>query len=577
MKPAALIEPNLHHKIDALYQEFLKQNLHDKIILIILSVIYKPIGITKFAHLTNFLTDSGFLPAAKKEYRMLPANKKRLSECGLLIADSEGLRVNRLLANRLASEIDLIPSPLALSPSDKLMEVLHAGEQVAPVTDSYIWQNQYVNHQRFIRDLFLLRQMGSLSDTLAFNKNPQIIDHAQNQALVELLFIPFNLKEFLTLPHALQYQSFATLLRNFEAQGLSCSYPVELLEQVCAAQPDSTKPSFNTNCHHLLAQQYLYQQRFEDFERVQPNNDVSSYGSQLLGAYCFIKGEIAQALNYYETAITAKNKISRRKNQYLNDILGYFYKLALIVQANQGDTNLFTTALQQIEYEENDRKVDNEFIHLSLSLGKPIVCLSSGQNYSTPIEYSSIEEKSDFFGHQLSYFTYLLAHTWCNKGKDKKLASLAKQYSVNFEQLNYSLFAQICQQLAASFSAQDLSPVDKLANFTTFIQSKSKWDLALDKLIALSPKNQNAIGAKNQAPAKPVRVIWELVNEHHGVLQAREQKLNKTGWSKGRVISLKRLKKKPTYLIILATATSAFVGRLALIKAGAIMQKQIIL
>jgi len=544
MKLAALIKPDLSQEIEALYQIFLKQNQRDQSLLIILSVIYKHIGISKLRQLTDFLVYTGFLPGSKKDYILTAADKDRLSETGLLIADYEGLQLNRTLTNRLMSEIDRLPCLLELNGADKMLEVLHAGEHVTPVINAHIHQNQTANEQRYIRDLFFLKQNDALNAALAFNKNPQQIDHATNLILVELLFVPFVLDSFLQLPKTMQYQSFATLIRTFQIQGQRLDYPVTLLEQVCAIHPDKTSDSFNADCHHLLAEQCLYQLRFADFERIAFLDDASSYGLQLQGAYCFLKGENQQALDYFEKAIAAKNKLAKRKNPYLNELLGYFYKLALMAQANRTDPSLFSKVLSQIVFEENDRNVNSDFSHLGMSIGKPIACLMNGREYDLPIKYACIEQSADYFSHQLSYLNHLLAQVWCNQSKDAQHKKMALQYKANFEQLNYPLFAHICEQLWARFSDSKVVGIGRLVDFTTLIESKSKWDLALDALIALNPKTENSSTRVKEAPAKPVRLIWELTKGYGNGLQAREQKLNKNGWSKGRVISLKRLKKE---------------------------------
>jgi len=290
--------------------------------------------------------------------------------------------------------------------------------------------------------------------------------------------------------------------------------------------------------------------RFADFEHIQDKQDTSSYGLQLRGTYCFLIGENQQALDYFKQAMLAKNKLTKRKKQYLNDVLGYFYKLALMVHANQHDVDHFSIALQQVEFEESDRKSNNDFHYIGQGIVKPILSLSTGEKYNINIEYNSVDDEIDFFAHQLSYFNYLLAQVWCNQSVDHALAKLALKYHANFNQLAYPLFAQICRQIAASISHEKPEPLpeieteSKLIDVTTLIETKSQWDLALDKLIALNPNTE-----KNPAPAKattvkPVRLIWQFENSYEHRLTAREQKFNKSGWSKGRVVSLKRLKEE---------------------------------
>ncbi|GAC20649.1 DEAD/DEAH box helicase [Paraglaciecola arctica] len=544
MKLAALIQPQIHQQIESLYQAFLRLHGSEQSLLMVLAVVYKPIGITKFAQVIDILETRGLLPNPKKEYRLSVQQREQFTALSLLTVSKDGLLLNRLLANRLMTEIGQLRTAFELNANQKLLEIMMAAEEIVPVINSYSWQNKEADRSRVIRDLYYLNHLEQLEANLELNKNPQIIDHAKNRILVEIFFLPFDLDKFLQLPKTLQYQAFATLIRTFQIQGQSCAYPVQLLEQVCAANSDRTSPSYNVDCHHLLAQQYLYQMRFEDFERIQVTQDASSYGLQLWGAYCFLTGENQQAIDYFEQAMLAKNKLTKRKKQYLNGVLGYFYKLALIVHANQVDVSYFSTALQQVEFEESDRKVNCDFYYIGQGVVKPIMCLSTGEKYNINIEYNSIDDRADFFAHQLCYFNYLLAQVWCNQSKEPALAKLALKYQDNFKQLGYLLFAQVCRQMAASFSSKKPAQQAKLIDVTSLIVTKSQWDLALDKLIALNPNTEKTPTPAKEKVVKPVRLIWEFEHSYEHSLTAREQKFNKSGWSKGRVVSLKRLKEE---------------------------------
>lgn len=560
MNLAALINPQTKQQIETLYQVFDALYEPEKVALIILAVVYKPISITKLNQLIDILSSRGLLANPKKYYHLNAQQKEQLIKRALLTSSKEGLQVNRLLANRLVDEIQQIRtandsdefiinahiqrSAHKYAADEKLIEIIMAAEEVAPIFNIPVWQNTKLNRNRTIRDLYFLKQIEQPEDLFSFNKNPQIIDYPENAVLVELLFLPFHLESFLKLPAMFQYQAFATLIRMFQIVGQSCDYPIQLLEQVCAANPDTSSHSYNIHCQHLLAEQYLYQMRFDDFERIQGQQDSSSYGLQLRGAYCFLRGDNKQAIDYFEKAMLAKNKISKRKKQYVNEILGYFYKLALMVQANQDDVSYFSTAMQQVEAEQSDRKVNSDFYNLGRSVVKPIASLSTGTKFNIHVEYSCADEEIDFLCHQLGYFNYLLAQVWCNQSKNPDLTDLALKYKDNFNKLGYSLFAQICAQLATSFSNKVLINETKLADISAFIKIKSQWELALDKLIALNPSTDAVPAMTAKKPVKPIRLIWELSQGYSNTLSAREQKLSPSGWSKGRVVSLKRLKEE---------------------------------
>ncbi|MFT5816363.1 MAG: hypothetical protein ACI9VT_004142, partial [Psychroserpens sp.] len=312
MKLAALIQPQINQQIESLYQAFLSLEEVEQSILMVLAVVYKPVGMTRLTQVIDILVSRGFLPHAKKEYRLSAQQREQFTQLSLLTANKEGVQLNRLLANRLITEINQLHTAFELTPVQKLLEITMAAEQIAPVVNSQSWQKKEVDKSRVIRDRYYLGHIEQLEDALAFNKNPQIVDHKQNRILVEVLFLPFNLDSFLQLPNVLQYQAFATLIRTFQIQGQSCAYPIQLLEQVCAVNSDTTSPAYNIDCHHLLAEQYLYQMRFDDFERIQITQDTSTYGLQLRGAYCFLTGENQQAIAYFEQAMLAKNKLTKR-------------------------------------------------------------------------------------------------------------------------------------------------------------------------------------------------------------------------------------------------------------------------
>ncbi|MEP1448226.1 MAG: DEAD/DEAH box helicase [Paraglaciecola sp.] len=549
MKCASLIHSQTEQKIESLYHTFLSFDEAQQSVLTILAVIYKPIGVTKLRLLLDLLVERGFLPLSKKNYRLALQNKDPMRQQSLLDVSKEGLLLNRLLANQLVVHIAQLSTVHAISDKDKLLEIIMAAEEVVPVVDSYNWQNKKTNQHRVVRDLYYLYSSDKLYEELEFNKNPQIIDHQQNLVLVGLFFIPFNFDVFTKLPNSVQYQAFATLIRLCQREGQSCEYPIQLLEQVCQAHSDPQDVLYNLECQHLLAEQYLYQMRFEDFIALHSPQDTSSYGLQLWGAYSFLRGENQQALSYFEQALKAKNKLTKRKKQYLNEVLGYFYKLALMVEANQHDASCFITAKQQVEFEDSDRKANSDFYVLGRILFRPINSLSSAEQYSVQMEYSSIDEDNDFFCHQLCYLTFLIGQVWCNKTNEQKFVDLATKHQANFTKLGYSLFAELCGQIAVSIGKQasitSAKAVDvEVADICSLVTIKEQWDLALDKLIALNPKGPNNAAPDKPKVVKPIRLIWELEHDYYDSIKAREQKLSKSGWSKGRTISLKRLKEE---------------------------------
>ena len=516
--------PDTGRQIESLYQQFLSLPASEQKLLQVLSVIHKPIGIKKLEQVIGILVEDGIIHGPTKNYALMPARREALQNGSVLQVNKAGLQLNPLLSNRLTSEIALLPTLEPMTGYQTLQAIIMAAEEVVPVSSPASWQNKEADERRLLRDLFYLGQFDKLMSRLKINKNPQIIDHKSNQILVELLFLPFDIDFFLTLPEQLQYQAFATLFRECQKQAQDCIYATQLLETVCAIIEEQTD-STDSHCHHLLAEQYLYQQRFEDFQGILRPIEQSSYALQLMGVYQFLTGKNTNALKYFESALVAKNKVTKRKNPYLNGIPGYFYKLALMVAGNNEDTMYFDIARQQIDFEEADRKVKSEFARISTGLIKPIYNLSCGKKYNILVEYNCIPEQEDAFCHYLIYFNFLLAHVWCNQSKEPDIGKLAQKYSDKFQQLGYSLFSELCAQLASYIGNQSANKKAELINIATLTTPKPEWDLALDRLMALAPGNIEKQKTETQE-IKPVRLIWEFAPRHHFQLTGQRAKVN---------------------------------------------------
>jgi len=90
MKLAALIQPPIYQKIESLYHVFLRLDEAEQTTLMILAVVYKPIGMTKLAQVIDILRSRGLLTKAKKEYLLTKQRRDQLTQQSLLIPNREG-------------------------------------------------------------------------------------------------------------------------------------------------------------------------------------------------------------------------------------------------------------------------------------------------------------------------------------------------------------------------------------------------------------------------------------------------------------------------------------------------------
>ncbi len=516
-----------------LYQSYQTLSKDEQLLLRLLAIVYKPVN---KSHLRSLLalTNTAELSQVEDLSEFLSNQKlTHLFNENLLQQDTSGIRINTLLINKLA-EIS------ACSGEFKLL--VNIAEQIMPVTSGLNWQEQKLNEHRLLRDFYYLGEINNFERLLSFHKNPQQVDRHKNQVLVELFFQPFDLKSFLKLPDKIQYQAFAAWLKNQQIHGYNNTYSLECLDQVVYHNPN------NLELKSLLTEQYLLTANLSLFKQWHRQEALTSYSLQLSATYELLTGNLELAIQLFEKSIQAKNKYVRRKKQYLADYFGYFYKLALMIQANQAEIKHYETALNQIDFEQCERSINADFCPLSQSMIWGINCLQSGKAYLLDIaRYRDIEPQLPLIFH-LICLTYGLTKIWHKTDlttADKKQLKTSLTF---FQQAGLNLFSLMTEQvlafpeLLANTSANqqpnESQPTDKLINFTVQIAPKEKWELALDKLIALENNPKSTTATEEQQ----TRLIWEITQSRFGInLSPKEQKQSKSGWSKGRAVSLKRL------------------------------------
>ncbi|MFC3120769.1 DEAD/DEAH box helicase [Agaribacter flavus] len=549
MRISPLISPDTAAQAEQLYTRFKSLEKHQQIVLIILAVIYKPIGITKLAEVVRELKLIGFLNKKAGFYSLSTEEKSRFEKMGLLHNTREGMTINRILANVLMHHLDDLEQCDEAIGQDKLKSIIYAAEQVVPVVTSFYWQDQKTDKQRVFRDLYFLQEFNKLEGVLEFNKNPQIIDLSDNHILVELFFLPFSLEDILKLPELLQYQAFSTLFHLCYVQGQSIAYALTCLEQFIQARPD------HKLCRLLLAEQYLYSGRLTDFEDLHDVENKSSYALQLSGAYHFITGHIKTAIEYFELAIAAKNKITRRKKQYIGGILGGFYKLSLAIHASQVDAAYFDNLHLQCEYEYSDQKTFSYTLSLNAELRRIVRRLQDGDAFVPQTASYNMDERIDSLLSWLDKFNQIVGVAWCtNKNEissEHAYLEQAQACTRHFKAIGMGLFANFSQQVVQYLQSEVMQNDEQLVQtkediilLPDCISTRPKWEHALDRLVALGPQSNSSQSGDNayKAEEKRVRMIWELlIGRFNDELIPREQKRTKTGWSKGRVVSLKRL------------------------------------
>jgi hypothetical protein len=147
MDLATFIQPQIKQQIESLYQAFLRCQSAEQINLMILAVVYKPIGVAKLKQLIDILNNRGFLPKAKNHYHLSLQQRDQLIKQSLLISCKNGLQVNKLLANRLITNIAQLnisfeDAAQKYTADEKLTEIMMATEEVIQISSGNSWQKQ---------------------------------------------------------------------------------------------------------------------------------------------------------------------------------------------------------------------------------------------------------------------------------------------------------------------------------------------------------------------------------------------------------------------------------------------------
>ncbi|WP_370978754.1 DEAD/DEAH box helicase [Agaribacterium sp. ZY112] len=528
------------HAIETLYQAYLRLDEYEQWLLKLLAVIYHPIGLSKLGKVLTSLGREIQLPSGKRIKALSSTNKNELVEKGFLEHNKSGLRLQPLLSNKLTQ--------LCIEDNNYLRFIKHI-EAVLPMRTAYEWQRPKDAERCFIRDIYFCEGPRQLEQIMGFDKNPQIIDLEKNQVLVELFFYPFKLDNFLALPEGIQYHSFATWFSLNCQQGHSNEYLQALLEQVCPLCPN------NSNLQFLLAELYLFALRFDDAQQVINKHDKSCYSLQLQASAQLLQGEFKVSESLFKQALTAKNKFSRRKRQFIGGRLGLFYKLCLFVLASDS-SHYYTELDEQIDAELRSKNTEPKFRQILDRLQYLYLTLADGQNYSYSNDLADelLDETPYFF--KLKTLIHGLGLTWTGSKPNTALKKQFKQSIAFFSGTGLIVFSELAEQLLDAHkktknsrssepnASKSINVTSSMAYFPSLVTVKEEWDLALEKLIALKAQGPNK-AKPIQENTKASRLIWEMWPEYGDVhFKAREQKQTKTGWSKGRPVALKRLAKE---------------------------------
>ena len=234
-----------------------------------------------------------------------------------------------------------------------------------------------------------------------------------------------------------------------------------------------------------------------------------------------LRGDEGEALALYEEGL--KRMKGRESSPFYLSWMGMFYPL-LLRRAGEGERKL-KSSLKKIEYwglEENMRPLAGPLRRL-LGIDK--------LEDASPVEFS-IESNG------LVVFPGMLLLYWLGEDEEKVQAALPELIS-RFDELGMSFLSSELRALQGDSEGGALPPHP----LKDILKREEEWERSLSALSSISGVPGAAGSTK--------RIVWEVdwyANEGGRVrnlnLTPIEQTLQKTGWSKGRNIALRRLATK---------------------------------
>lgn len=516
-------------KIDvAIYQHralYAACSVTEQITLRVLAVINHRVGQAKFRQILQELSHVDAFNRMKLYSAFTNDVRDNWLVQDLVSITQDGIKISPYLADELTREA------LTEGAFEAITEVV---ERVHPMMAAYSWgQPSFNNTQRMIRDCYYRKQYLRCIELFSFSKDPQKVDAKINHTLIELCFYPFNEQQFLQLPPVMQYQAFACLLFQLREKAKDRREVVELLAELLVRTP-STLDEFRL----LLMEQYIYLGRLTDAKKLVQAVEKTSYGLQLQGILALLDGDVVESVAIFKQAVLAKNKISRRKHQFIGGLHGLFYAMALLEQGSDAQPQQLNVLASELANQMEGRQGEDSYLHTFMCVNRfNLVMLGRVKSLELNDPYS-YEHNYSF---HISVVMSCLCLNWANQRPSPAfLRQLAESCQLLFD-IGELLWGKVSADLLSHYQQSlpvVLIPQDPFFDIVGLLRRKESWDLALEQLIALDKPSK----VQDCADTKTSRLIWILQHSRYGdELVAKEQKLGKSGWSKGRAIALKRL------------------------------------
>ena len=344
--------------------------------------------------------------------------------------------------------------------------------------------------------------------------------------LVDICMRPFEPALFERIHPQLQDDVLANLV--FHAQREPASAPALR----AYAERHVTHPAASMALRTALAEQLILCGRLDDAARLLDALD-DSLAQFFRAVILLLRDDQAGALAGFEQALKALRRESGRRKAIFHGIGGHLYVLALIKSGEAKHDKLADAYLDIATRAEHNH---DSAVYQQLSMLRQIrggtvdPDVLPSRNWETALQ--------PFMFRALMH--YWLALPQLAAKRDDLELMLAQASDAGFDLIAAQLGALLGHLGAVGREQQaiTLRQRHRFTDLTGWFEREEPWQRQLNALINLQP-------AVNTATVKESRLVWLLgYTPHSGVhgIEAREQKRDaQGGWSRGRMVSLKRL------------------------------------
>ncbi len=257
--------------------------------------------------------------------------------------------------------------------------------------------------------------------------------------------------------------------------------------------------------------------------------------TDFLGAAALLRGDLDQALEYFDQALALQKKnIRKRTNLYVPGFQGVLYAQALLCKGRNADAERQLKLLA--------KEVDEPWLEVFINqLNEVLEIRAEGR----PMEFAyALNSLVNDYNPWFSLFRLMFCRWLGHAPSELEVQRLLKHYEAAKEKgfAGYCLDAgALLRALGKKVEAEAPSP-ELGRPLCELFKPEPAWERTLKALQGLAPGR--SFDGKAPPPSNDRRLAWMLSEPYSQLrVEPREQKIGKNGkWTKGRPVALKRLR-----------------------------------